>query len=247
MDIIYTFIIEVICMQYYLVSKVNDKLVFSEDDKHHIRDVMRFKDGDEVYCVCDKKQYLTRLSFVNNDIVPVIIKEDDVKRELDVDVTLIVGLPRSEKFELIIQKATELGVSRIVPFISKRSIIKLDKDRGDKKVSRWQKIAKEAMEQSRRCVCPEVTPIISEKEVKNYMSSTNIIAYEESKETTLKSLMEQENKSITFIVGPEGGFDESEVKYFTSLGFNSVSLGNRILRCETACFYLLTLASFYYN
>ena len=234
-------------MQYYLVNRVNDKLVFSDEDKHHIKDVMRFKDGDEVYCVCDKKQYLTKLSFVNGDIVPEIISEDDTKRELDVDVTLIVGLPRSEKFELIIQKATELGVSKIVPFISKRSIIKLDKDRGDKKVSRWQKIAKEAMEQSRRCVCPEVTPIISAKEVKNYMSSTNIIAYEESKEYTLKGLMENENKNITFIVGPEGGFDESEVKYFTDLGFISVSLGNRILRCETACFYLLTLASFYYN
>ena len=150
-------------MQYYLVNKVNDKLVFSDEDKHHIKDVMRYKDGDEVYCVCDKKQYLTRLSFENGDIVPVVIKVDDVKRELDVEVTLIVGLPRSEKFELIIQKATELGVSKIVPFISKRSIIKLDKDRGEKKVSRWQKIAKEAMEQSRRCVCPEVTSIIGEK------------------------------------------------------------------------------------
>lgn len=234
-------------MQYYLVNKKDDKMFFSDDDKHHIKDVMRFKDGDEVYCVCDKKQYLVKLSFINNDIIPIVVKEDDVKRELDVDVTLIVGLPRSEKFELIIQKATELGVSKIVPFISKRSIIKLDKDRGDKKVSRWQKIAKEAMEQSRRCVCPEVTSIISEKEVKDYMSSTNIIAYEESKDYTLKGLMENEKKSITFLVGPEGGFDEHEVKYFTSLGFSSVSLGNRILRCETACFYLLTLASFYYN
>ena len=234
-------------MQYYLVDKIDGKLVFSKDDKHHIRDVMRFKDGDEVYCVNDKKQYLTKLSFINGDIVPIIIKEDDTKRELDVEITLIVGLPRSEKFELIIQKATELGVSRIVPFISKRSIIKLDKDRGDKKVSRWQKIAKEAMEQSRRCVVPVVTDIINEKEVKKYLSSTNIIAYEESKEHTLKTLMENEKKSITFLVGPEGGFEESEVKYFIDLGFNSVSLGNRILRCETACFYLLSLASFLYN
>ena len=234
-------------MQYYLVDKIDGKLVFSKDDKHHIRDVMRFKDGDEVYCVNDKKQYLTKLSFINGDIVPIIIKEDDTKRELDVEITLIVGLPRSEKFELIIQKATELGVSRIVPFISKRSIIKLDKDRGDKKVSRWQKIANEAMEQSRRCVVPVVTDIINEKEVKKYLSSTNIIAYEESKEHTLKTLMENEKKSITFLVGPEGGFEESEVKYFIDLGFNSVSLGNRILRCETACFYLLSLASFLYN
>ena len=234
-------------MQYYLVNKVNDSFVFSDEDKHHIKDVMRYKDGDEVYCVCDKKQYLAKLSFVNNDIVPVVIKEDTTKRELDVEVTLIVGLPRSEKFELIIQKATELGVSKIVPFLSKRSIIKLDKDRGDKKVSRWQKIAKEAMEQSRRCVCPEVTSIVNAKEIEKYMSATNVIAYEESKDFTLKGLMENEKKSITFLVGPEGGFDPSEVEYFNKLGFVSVSLGNRILRAETACFYLLSLASFLYN
>jgi len=234
-------------MQYYLVNKVNGKLVFSEEDKHHIKDVMRFKDGDEVYCVCDKRQYLTKLSFANDDIVPLIIKEDNTKRELDVDVTLIVGLPRSEKFELIVQKATELGVSKIVPFLSKRSIIKLDKDRGDKKVSRWQKIAKEAMEQSRRCVCPEVTEVVVAKDIEKYLSSTNVIAYEESKDYTLKGLMENEKKSITFLVGPEGGFDPSEVEYFNKLGFISVSLGNRILRCESACFYLLSLASFFYN
>ncbi len=234
-------------MQYYFVDKRNDRFVLQESDVHHILHVLRAKTGDKVVFCNDDKQYLVSLVIEPKKVDYSLIEQLKDKRELNVDLTLIVGLPRLEKFEWIIQKATELGVTRIVPFISKRSIIKLDEKRENSKIERWKSIAKEAAEQSRRCRIPKIEKVILEKEIKNYLSKTNILAYEESKEYTLLDKIKGEKESLTLLVGPEGGFDKSEVDYFLSLGFSSVSLGNRILRCETAAIFLTGLVSVYHN
>lgn len=234
-------------MQYYFVDKKDDRFVLQNSDTHHILHVLRAKTGDKVVFCNDDKQYLVSLLVSGKEVNYSLLEQLNDKRELNIDLTLIVGLPRLEKFEWIIQKATELGVTRIVPFISQRSIIKLDEKRENGKIERWKSIAKEAAEQSRRCKIPQIEGVISKKDLKNYLSKTNILAYEESKEYTLLEKITGEKESITLLVGPEGGFDKSEVDYFLSLGFSSVSLGNRILRCETAAIFLTSLVSVYHN
>lgn len=234
-------------MQYYFVDKKDDRFILQDSDIHHILHVLRAKTGDKVVFCNDDTQYLVSLLVSGKEVNYSLIEQLNDKRELNVNLTLIVGLPRLEKFEWIIQKATELGVTRIVPFISQRSIIKLDEKRENGKIERWKSIAKEAAEQSRRCKIPQIEGVISKKDLKNYLSKTNILAYEESKEYTLLDKIKGEKESITLLVGPEGGFDKSEVDYFLSLGFSSVSLGNRILRCETAAIFLTSLVSVYHN
>lgn len=234
-------------MQYYFVDKKNDRFVLQDSDIHHILHVLRAKNGEKVVFNNEGSQYLVSLKISQKSVDYEIVSKLEDKRELNIETTLIVGLPRLEKFEWIIQKATELGVTKIVPYISKRSIIKLDDKRQISKVERWQAIAKEAAEQSRRCAIPKIENVIYQKDLKNYLSKTNLLAYEESKEYTLLDKITNAKESITLLVGPEGGFDKSEVDFFINLGFDSVSLGNRILRCETAAIFLASLVSVYHN
>lgn len=156
--------------------------------------------------------------------------------ETSVDITVIMSLIKNDKFDLCVQKLTELGVKRIVPYIAKRSVVKEGK--GNNKLDRLRKIAKEASEQSHRNFIPEICNFISFKDLAKYKSDVNILAYEkeEKKLCDLKGL-----KSISVLIGPEGGFEKEEVFKIVDLGFSSVSLGKRILRAETAAIYLTSL------
>lgn len=164
-----------------------------------------------------------------------IVKELDENNELDIDITVIMSLIKQDKFELTLQKLTELGVKRIVPYNAKRSIVKETKT--DKKLERYKKILTEASEQSHRNIIPEILPAIDLKDIEKFKSELNIIAYE--KENNVISSLKA--KSITIVVGPEGGFEVDELNKIISFGFNSVSLGKRILRAETAAIYLTSL------
>ena len=156
--------------------------------------------------------------------------------ETSVDITVIMSLIKNDKFDLCVQKLTELGVKRIVPYIAKRSVVKEGK--GNNKLDRLRKIAKEASEQSHRNFIPEICNFISFKDLAKYKSDVNILDYEkeEKKLCDLKDL-----KSISILIGPEGGFEKEEVFKIVDLGFSSVSLGKRILRAETAAIYLTSL------
>ena len=136
--------------------------------------------------------------------------------------------------ELCIQKLVELCVKRIVPYKSVRSVVKV---KDGKKQERLQKIAKEAAEQSHRNIIPEVTDAIDLKQIKNYLSEANYICYES--ETNISDI--SKNNSITYIIGPEGGFEDNEYQKICDLGFESVSLGKRILRAETAALYMTSI------
>ncbi len=234
-------------MQHYFVNKVNNTFALTPGDVHHILHVMRAKSGDKVVFCHGGKQYEVELTISAEALTWKVVRELDIKRELDIEETLIVGLPRLEKFELVIQKATELGVTKIVPFLSSRSIIKLDPKKIGPKVERWNLIAKEAAEQSRRCVCPIVTNPIKEKDLVKYLSNTNILAYENSAEDEFVNLVKDAKGSITLLLGPEGGFSTEEVEHFEKLGFRQVSLGNRILRCETAAIFMASIVEVYHN
>ncbi len=205
----------------------------NSDINYQLKKVLRVNDGYEFRLVdCNQNVFLC--SYENG--LAYTKEKLDEYNELHTDITVILALIKNDKFDFAVQKLTELGVNRIVPYIAKRSVVKPGK--GNNKLDRIKKIAKEASEQSHRNKVPEICDYATFKDLKNYMSDLNLLAYE--KET--KSLKDLKNyKSITYIIGPEGGFEPKEVEDIINLGFDSISLGKRILRAETASIFLASL------
>lgn len=222
-------------MQQYFIDKklcVNDYVELRNDIIFHLTKVLRSTNTK------------FRLSDINGHIFlceldenKAFIKEKlDENNELNVDVTVILSLYKQDKFELTLQKLTELGVKRIVPYNAYRSVVKETK--AEKKLDRYKKILTEAAEQSHRNFVPEIVSAINIKNIDKYMSELNLIAYEKEDISNTSNL---KAKSITYVIGPEGGFDLEELNRFKELGFKSISLGKRILRAETAAIFLASV------
>lgn len=238
-------------MQRYFVKNIKQDIAYLEpDDIYHMKKVMRNIIGDSLICIdTHGANYICQI--VNVDIGELRVQEKiENDSELDVKVTLVYALPKGDKFEFVLQKATELGVQTIVPLQANRCVVKTNADKFMKKKIRYQKILKEASEQSYRNSIPVIEDVITIKELKNYQSTYNIVAYEEEAKigeyktfpTVLKKL--QSGDSITIIVGCEGGFDEWEIQAMHALGIQSCSLGKRILRSETAPIYMLSVIGY---
>lgn len=232
--------------QYFLKELINDKVTFNNDDIHHIVHVMRLTNNDNVIGVFNNTKYLIKLNITKDNVTGTIVDTIDTKEEY-IKVTLIHGMPKNDKFELGLQKATELGASTIVPFLSERSVIKIDPKDVNKKLERWNKIVKEASEQCERNSIPLIASPIKRNNLKDYLSEINIVCDESYARTNgdsiYKILKNNTHKSISILIGPEGGFSNEEFDYFHSLGFKSVGLGKRVLRSETAVIYALSVIS----
>ena len=232
--------------EYFAIKKVNENFILSEQDNFHIERVLRMREGDHIIVTYENSKYDCTISFSKGLNIH-IESELNINNELSCNVTLVYGIPKKDKFELVIQKGCELGVSSIVPFLAKRSIPVLDDKNTNKKLDRWNMIAKEACEQSKRNKLVNITSPVNLKQVLDYKSELNLIAYEDlncNGSKHLYELLEKNPKSITIVVGPEGGFEKSEVEFLTDNGFISVSLGKRILRSETAPLYMLSVIGF---
>lgn len=234
-------------MQRYFVNGNIEEVSFLEGDVFHITKVMRFKVNDEIEVVLNEKVYLAKIISLTPLKVE-IIKEIIENRELNNDITLLYCLPKGDKLDLVIQKATELGVKRIVGVISSRTIVRVGAKDKEKKLIRYNKIIKEACEQSKRSFLPQFEDIIDYKNIGKYISNHNYIAYEKEalNESTLfdKLCMIKPHESISILVGAEGGFSEDEVLFSNTLGFENVSLGKCILRSETAAIYFMSILNF---
>lgn len=233
-------------MQRYFVDIINNEVVFTQDDIFHLTKVMRCKLGDNIEIVNNSTHvaYLAVIDSVNP--VKIHIQEPIIKEsELDKNVTLFFALAKSDKNEFVIQKATELGAKKVVLFQGKRSVVKFSNDDFKRKEARYFAIAKEASEQCHREYIPEIKYVNSIKGVKDYLEDINLLAYElEAGQATELEKEIKEHKSVSIIIGPEGGFDESEVSFLKDLGFKVISLGKRILRCETAAVYALSVIAY---
>lgn len=222
-------------MQQYFVDcklKENDLVDLRDDIKYHLIKVLRLTNQEFRLVDTTKSVFLCSLE---NDKARVI-KNLNENNELDIDITVVLSLIKTDKFELALQKLTELGVKKIVPYNAYRSVVKETKK--DKKLERYRKILMEASEQSHRNCIPEITSAINLKDLEKYKSEINLIAYEKE-DITSKSVLKA--KSITLVVGPEGGFDIEEFNKIINMGFKSISLGKRILRAETAAIYLTSI------
>lgn len=219
------------------------------EDVNHIKNVLRMKCGDEIAAVDQETgtEYRCEIEKIEEDAVRcklLFSKEDGI--ELPSKVYLFQGLPKNDKMELIIQKAVELGVYKVVPLATKRAVVKLDSKKEATKLTRWNLISESAAKQSKRRIVPEVTKVMTIKEALAYCRDFNIklIPYELADKETLadtKQIIDNltSNQSIAIFIGPEGGFEESEITLAVNAGFRPITLGRRILRTETAGFTVL--------
>ena len=233
-------------MQRYFSNKLeNNKFELNKDDLRHITRVMRMKTGDTIEVVYNSEVYICNLEVVNNEVNVFVTYKEEQKEINEVEKVLIIPLLKENKMDLILQKATELGVSKIIPVIMERSIIKLEKDRESKKLERWNKICKEASEQSKRINIPVVTEVKTLKELQNE-SGLKIVCSTKEKDNTIKKYLEN-NKNynkINIVIGPEGGIAPKEEEYLNNIGFESISLGNNIMRVETVPMYILSVINY---
>ena len=229
-------------------------LVISGRDYNHIRNVLRMKSGEEIL-LCgedDDKEYLCVIKGFQDDDEYVELEIVDVfgnNRELPAEIILFQGLPKGDKMETIIQKAVELGVSKVVPVSMKRCVVKLDDKKAEKKLVRYNNISLSAAKQSKRGRIPEVTGVMSLKEACDYAKELDyiLLPYElaEGMELSKKRVMDALcHKTIGIFIGPEGGFDTDEVSMIEECGGLKISLGHRILRTETAGMTVLSILMF---
>lgn len=225
------------------------------DDALHITKVMRMEIGSTILCVNQEERVvkvaLTELA--HGKVMGEIIEEmNQADVEMPVKVTIAQGLPKGDKLEFIVQKATELGASTILPFTAKRSIVKWDQKKAIKKVERLQKIAKEAAEQAHRSVIPEVALPLTSNELETVIKQYDICIVcdeEEAKIGRMSNLKESfgrlsDGMKVLIIIGPEGGLTREEVASFQRNGAISCSIGPRILRTETASLFVLAVMSY---
>ncbi len=216
---------------------VGDTYVFTKEQAHHARDVVRL-DHEKVRLVHDGIGYFAICRSEGKSFVAEVIEQDDRINESEIELTLCAALIRREKFEWILQKATELGVSRIVPFESSRCVVKAKAEKAEKQLGRWQDIVQEAAEQCKRNRIPEVTPIMSFNDLASLEAEVRMAAYENAfgRAAYINDLVTDQNSAL-IVIGPEGGFSETEIASLEQNGYQSVTFGSRILRAETAAVY----------
>ena len=227
------------------------KIIIQGDDVKHITNVLRMKPGEELLIGngIDTKYICKIIEMDKHQVVTEILEEDRTPSELPIKITLFQGLPKGDKMELVIQKAVELGAYEIVPVAMKNCVVKLDEKKAAAKVKRWQTIAESAAKQSKRMIVPEVKMPMTYRQALDYGKTLdyNLIPYEN--ENGMDAAREKVNacrkyKHIGFYIGPEGGYDPSEIELADEAGFPRISLGKRILRTETAGLAVLSILMF---
>lgn len=247
-------------MQRYFVPSTsfhNNEVVIKGDDVHHIVRVMRSNIGDHIICNHENGQAARcRITNLNEKAVYANIEEWlDESAELPINVTIAQGIPKGDKFELILQKGTELGAEAFIPFQAERSVSVWDQKKAEKKLKRFEKIVKEASEQSHRNKVPHIkNPMTIKTLIESSQSfDVKIFAYEEeAKVENFQSFGTIVNKllpdqSLLVCIGPEGGFSSQEAALLKDSDFFPVRLGPRILRTETAALYVLASVSYHFE
>lgn len=206
----------------------------------------------EIITVCDPHGcfYRGRISeLCENKGKAIVFQAFPLSPESPLRLDVYQALPEKERFELILQKLTELGVFRIIPFLSERSTTLRERDAGQKKSHRWPNVLLRAAKQCRRGIIPELSPVLGWKEVlmESSRAETRLVVFEKEHANRLKAFLfdKANSRHIALFVGPEGGFTSREMAEMTASGFSSLSLGPRILRTETAAIVGATLIQSY--
>lgn len=226
-----------------------ENVTITGSDVNHIRNVLRMKSGDKVR-ISDNcgRDYLCEITEITAELVKLRISEPCDNTELPVKITLFQGLPKSDKMELIIQKAVELGVNEIIPVTMKNCVVKLDEKKAKAKQSRWQAIAESAAKQSKRSMIPKIGEVMTFFQAVQYAEAMEVKLVPYENERGMAQTREilgsiEKGMQIAVFIGPEGGFDASEIALVKE-NMTLISLGNRILRTETAGLAVLSMLIF---
>ncbi len=243
-------------MPKFFIDKENikdEKITITGGDAVHIAKVLRTEVG-ETLTLCDGcgTDFLAKVTACSKDSVSLdILDVLPCLSEPKVLVTLFQGIPKQGKMDYIIEKCTELGISRIVPVATARSVVKIsDKKSEEKKLERWRKIASESVKQCGRGRIPEICNVMNVAEAIEFSKQLDltIAAYECETETSIKSVLSANSpKSVGIFIGPEGGLDDKEVRKFYDADIKTVTLGKRILRTETAGHTVLATVMYEFN
>lgn len=244
-------------MQRYFIDQAYRSTVeISGKPHHHMSRVMRMAAGDQVFLAFNDQTTIKAkiLAITSDNVTLEEVEKEQLQRELPINITIASGFPKGEKLELIVQKGTELGAFDFIAFPGESSVAKWDAKKQQKKQQRLNKIAQEAAEQAHRQALPKVR-FAAEKELITMFAEYDavLIAYEESAKQGEQAQLVQTLQQLTagqkllVVFGPEGGLTPNEIERFQAAGGKLCGLGPRILRTETAPFYLLSAASFYYE
>ena len=234
--------------RYFTKEKDNDYLILEQSDIHHIKNVMRNKIGDQIECIYKEILYICEIIDPSSPKVKIIETRTD-NNESSYNVTIAVALVKEQKMDLNLQKLTELVISKNNPVAMERSIVKLDEKKFAKKKERWEKICKEAAEQSKRNIIPEIMDIHTVKQLKELSYDQKFICSTRNPENLVNNYLQKQDDCATmiFVIGPEGGIAPREEDLLESFGYIPITLGNRIMRVETAAIYIASIINFCSN
>lgn len=225
----------------------DDSIRIIGSDVNHIKNVLRMRPGERVRISNQKgRDYLCSVETLSDEEVLLHIEEADIGgTELPAKIYLFQGIPKGERMETVIEKAVELGVHEIIPVAMKYCVVKLDEKKAEKKVARWQEIARSAAKQSKRSIIPAIHPLMSFKEAAKYAAQCDLrlVPYEnEEGMAATRCALEglKDAGSVSVFIGPEGGFAGEEIDALRE-GSHVISLGQRILRTDTASITMLSM------
>jgi 16S rRNA (uracil1498-N3)-methyltransferase len=237
--------------RFYLpdINIAQNKIIINDKDAaHHIKNVLRLKEKDKI-CIFDGKgnEYTGSLEFSSSKDMLMNIEDKLASQEFAVNITVACAIPKKAKMDDIIDKLTQLGVDRIIPLETERVIIKLDKQKKISRLQRWQKIAQNAAQQSQRNTLPIIEPIKNIEEVLSQLADYDLklIPTLSGERKTLKEVFAKTKaKNILVLIGPEGDFTLEEVNLAKQAGCILVSLGDLVLRVETAATMLVSILNY---
>lgn len=220
----------------------------------HLRDSLRIKKGEMIFCVDeDGTKYAVIATHTGRDLFAgEIIERAGRQKGPAISIHLVQAIPKGPKLDFIIQKTTELGINSVTPVISERSVVRIEKEKSEDKLKRWKKIALEAAQQSNRLDVPDIaTPVpLHDYLISFQKGDLNLLLYEGEKRTSIKEVLKgiqevrRDVTTVTLLTGPEGGFSHEEVETAVNAGFTPVSLGDLILRTETAPIVVLSILQY---
>lgn len=234
--------------KFYIEEIIENRSRLSKEDALHLTKVLRMGVGEDVIAICKGIAYCACVDDIEKTQVSLLIKDEI---EMDIEpatlVTLFQGLPKAGKMETIIQKSVELGVHSIVPVAMDRCVVKLDKK--DNKIQRWQRVSYEACKQCGRLNVPTVEQPAKLKDLNFENFDLVLVAYENESDTSIKQVLENAKgaKNVAIVIGPEGGFEKSEIQLLEDKGGKCVTLGKRILRTETAPIAMISVVMYNFD
>ena len=219
-----------------------ETLILSGKEHHYLCRVLRLSPGTGFPALdAEGRRFDCRIISMDAESTALkVLPEDDTAEDTGFRLSLFSGIPKGKKMDLVVRQATECGVNRIIPFLSDHSTVRLDPKDFSRKQERWQKISREALQQSGTRVPPEIMPPIGHKELKEATRDLDLVLFFHEKplgDSCLHELLNSSPRNIGILVGPEGGFSAKELELFSSLHYYSVYLGDSVLRAETASVY----------